>query len=85
MAAASLPLTQNSSSMTRILDTPVEATPGFFFNLFAIWASISWLMGNKHPTWDWPTRVLTGALSGFSLVGVDVGHALAHTLSAKLF
>jgi len=85
MAAASLPQTQNPSSMTRILDTPIEVAPGFFFNLFAIWAGMSWLMGRKHPQWDCPTRVLTGALSGFALVGVDVGHALAHTLSAKLF
>jgi len=81
--AASLPQTQNSSSMTRILDTPVEIAPGFFFNLFAIWAGMSWLMGRKHPQWDWLTRVLTGTLSGFALVVADVGHALAHSISAR--
>ncbi len=71
--------------MTHILDTPVEVAPGFFFNLFAIWAGMSWLMGRKHLQWDWPTRVLTGALSGFALVVADVDHALAHILSAKLY
>ena len=72
-----------SSRMTRVLDTPVEIAPGFFLNLCALWAGMSWLMGKKHPAWNWPTRILSGALSGFALIWADVGHALAHTISAR--
>jgi hypothetical protein len=66
-----------------IMNTPVKTTPGFFCNLLALWASMSWLSGRRHPERPWPSRILAGALSGFVLVMADVGHAFAHTLNAR--
>ncbi|HUV26134.1 MAG TPA: hypothetical protein VMW34_02100, partial [Anaerolineales bacterium] len=74
---AAAPPVESASIMITMLNTPVEVAPGFFFNLLAIWAGMSWLMGSKHPGWDWPTRILSGAFSGFALVVADFGHALA--------
>lgn len=62
----------------------VVATPGFFVNLLALWAGMSWLSGRTHPEQSWPIRLLLGALTGFALVFADVGHAFAHTFSAYL-
>ena len=67
----------------RILDTPLEVAPGFFINLFALWTGMSWYLGTKHPYWDWPVRIFAAALSAFALIAADVGHALAHTISAR--
>jgi len=80
---AAAPPVESASIMITMLNTPVEVAPGFFFNLLAIWAGMSWLMGSKHPGWDWPTRILSGAFSGFALVVADFGHALAHIISAR--
>ena len=68
----------------RFLDTPLEIAPGFYINLLALWTGMSWYLGIRHPRWDWPLRVFAGALSGFALVAADVGHALAHTISARV-
>jgi hypothetical protein len=70
--------------MTKILATPIETTPGFYANLLALWAGISWFSGRQHPERSWPTRILAGALSGFALILADVGHACAHSVSARL-
>jgi len=67
----------------RLLATPLEVAPGFYFNLIAIWAGMSWLMGVKHPSWAWPKRIFSGALAGSALIFADVGHAFAHTFSAR--
>jgi hypothetical protein len=83
MTAPTPQIPPNQSITSRILGTSVEITPGFFFNLAAIWSGMSWLMGVKHPTWNWPARIFSGGLSGFALVMADVGHAFAHTFSAR--
>jgi hypothetical protein len=83
MEAPSITSPKKSSYTLRVLGTPIVINPGFIINLFALWSGMSWFMGIKHHTWDWPTRVLTGALSGFALIVADVGHALAHSISAR--
>ena len=83
MEAPLISSSQKPSQPLRILGTPLEIAPGFIVNLFAILAGMSWYMGVKHPHWDWPSRIFTGALSGFALIVADVGHALAHSISAR--
>jgi hypothetical protein len=67
----------------RILDTPFEIEPGFVINLFALWTGMSWYLGKSYPYWKLRVRVITGALTGLALVVADVGHALAHSISAR--
>ena len=83
MEANPISSTVKPSRTLRILGIPLEIAPGFIINLVAIWTGMSWYMGVKHPQWDWPMRIFTGALSGFSLILADVGHALAHSISAR--
>ena len=71
-------------STIKILNTPVVVGSGFFGNLLALWAGMSWLAGRKHPAWSWFARLFAGALSGSALVLADVGHALAHSVSARI-
>ncbi len=72
-----------SGEMTIIMNTPLDITPGFLGNLLALWAGMSWLSGRRHPERSWPFRLLAGALSGFAFVLADVGHAFAHSFSAR--
>jgi hypothetical protein len=73
-----------SEDKTIVKNTQVLATPGFFRNLLFLWMGMSWLSGRKHPERSWLIRLLSGALSGCALVFADVGHAFAHTLSARI-
>lgn len=65
------------------MGTPLEISPGFILNLFALLGGMSWLIGVRQPQWNWPVRVFTGAVSGLALIVADVGHALAHSISAR--
>ena len=67
----------------KILNTPVVVKPGFFGNLFALWTGMTWLSGRKHPERHFPVRLFAGALSASALILSDVGHAFAHTISAR--
>ena len=62
----------------------LEISPGFYANLLALWAGLSWFSGQGHPGRSWPTNLLVGAISGFTLVLADVGHAFAHSISARM-
>lgn len=76
------PSGETQTSLT-ILHTPVKISPGFFGNLLALWAGMSWLAGRKHPDRCWPAQLAVGALSATALILADVGHAFAHTVSAR--
>ncbi len=62
----------------------VEISPGFYTDLLGVWAGLSWYTGRGHPERPWPTRLLVGGISGFFMVLADVGHAFAHSISARL-
>jgi len=66
-----------------IHNTPVEVKTGFFANLLALCAAMSWQAGRQQPGRGGLTRVLIGGLSAAALIMADVGHAFAHTVSAR--
>ena len=74
---------EESFRLPRFLGTPVEMSPGFVFNLFALWGGMSWLQGRRYPTRSWPIQIFTAALSALAMVLADVGHAFAHTIGAR--
>ena len=71
---------EDPSRLPRLLGTPVDISPGFVFNLFALWGGMSWLQWRRHPAWSLPVQVFTAALSALALVLADVGHAFAHAV-----
>jgi len=62
----------------------VRIKPFVLLNLPALWAGITVFLGRKHPEWSWPLRLIIGALSMLTWLIADIGHALAHTVSAKI-
>ena len=66
-----------------ILNTPFKIKPGFFANLLALWAAMSWQAGRVQPRRGGLGRILIGGLSAAALIWSDLGHALAHSLSAR--
>lgn len=75
--------TDETATLFTIWDTPVKVKPAFLVNVLGLWGLLSWLSGRRHRERPWPVRVLVGALSTLALLAVDVGHAMAHILSAR--
>jgi len=65
-----------------VLDTPVKVKPAVLGNLLASWGVLSRMAGRRHPERSWPARLMVGALSTATLVVADIGHAMAHIVSA---
>jgi hypothetical protein len=63
--------------------TPVRVAPAFLANVVGLWGLMAWWAGKRRPGRPWPLRLLVGAVSALNLLAVDVGHALAHTISAR--
>lgn len=75
--------TEETPVLFTVSGTPVKVKPAFTINLLALWGTMAWLAGRKHPERSWPTRLLVGALSTTTMMLADVGHATAHTVSAR--
>jgi hypothetical protein len=52
-------------------------------NLAVLWLGLSWLAGRGHSERSWWSCLLVGALSTVVLLVADVGHAIAHVVSAR--
>jgi hypothetical protein len=63
--------------------TPVRIKPAFLANVLGLWGLLAWWAGKRRPGRPWLLRLLIGAVSALNLLIVDVGHALAHTISAR--
>ncbi len=64
-------------------DVPVKVKPTVLVDLIAGCAVMSYLTGRSHPQRSWPERVLVGSVAMSLWVIADLGHALAHTVSAR--
>ena len=62
--------------------TPITVKPAILANLFGLWGLLSWLAGRRQPGRPWPTSLVVGALSTLVLLAADLGHAMAHIVSA---
>lgn len=63
---------------------PVVAQPAFLPIPFLLWGLMTWLAGLRHPGWNLIQRLLAGLLASLVATAADVGHAMAHTESARL-
>jgi hypothetical protein len=64
--------------------TPVVVEPVVLANVLALGGTLFWQAGRHKPGRPWTARLLVGGLSTVVLLAADLGHALAHILSARL-
>lgn len=64
--------------------TPVKARPGFWPMVLGVWAILSWLGRWRWPGQTWSAYLLVGGIGTVLGMLVDVGHACAHTIGARL-
>lgn len=65
-------------------DVAITAGPTFWGMLTALWGLMTWLAGRSRPQRSLPARLAVGLLSALAMISADVGHAVAHTVSAWL-
>lgn len=63
--------------------TAVKAKPSFWPMWFSSWPVLIWLAKRRRPERSWKESALVGALAMPVALAADLGHALAHTVSAK--
>jgi hypothetical protein len=74
---------QDAPILFHVGDTPVKVAPSSWGAWAALWAALAWWVGRRHRERSWPARVVTGGLSALILAAADLGHAAAHTVSAR--
>ena len=74
---------QDSQALFAINDTPVYVKPAILGNVIGLLALFTWLAARRHPTWPWPKRLLSAVSAAAAALSADVGHAAAHTVSAR--
>lgn len=65
-------------------DVPVKARPGFWLMPPLLWGTLTWLAGKRRPERSRAQRLLVGALSLPLAASADLGHALTHTVTARM-
>ena len=61
----------------------MRVKPAILVNLAGLWGLLAWLAGRGHPERPWSLRLLIGLLSTIAMMVADLGHAVAHTISAR--
>ena len=64
--------------------TPVKARLGFWPMVLGVWAMLTWLGRWRWPGQSWGAYLLVGGIGTVLGMLVDVGHACAHTIGARL-
>ncbi|MGE5224176.1 MAG: hypothetical protein ACM3PY_17180 [Omnitrophica WOR_2 bacterium] len=68
----------------RFNGVPVVARTDFWPLLIMVISVLTWLAGLRKPERSWFQRLGVGLLAMFVALPADIGHAMAHTLSARL-
>ncbi|MCL7452958.1 MAG: hypothetical protein M8467_07890 [Anaerolineae bacterium] len=74
---------KDAKTLFKFQGTPVKVEPGVGVYIAGLWGSMLWLAGHKDPERPWPVRILAGSLASLALLSADMGHALAHVISAR--
>jgi hypothetical protein len=67
-----------------VWETPVRVHPGVMANLAGLWGMLAWWAGRRQPERPWLLRLGIGFLETAVLLFADVGHAMAHIVSARV-
>jgi hypothetical protein len=79
--ASSLP---TGTTLFRFNGVPVVAQPGFWPYPIMVTGLLTWLAGWRDPERSWLQRLGLGLLAMPFAMSADLGHAMAHTISARL-
>lgn len=71
-------------TLFRVNRVPVVARPSFGLAICFLWGLLSWLAGQRRADRSWLQRLLVGGLALPLPLLADEGHAMAHTVSARL-
>ena len=71
-------------ALFRFNGVPVVVKPAFWPIPILLFGVLSWVAGRRRPHLSWPQRLGVGLLAMPVAVVADVGHALAHTVSARM-
>lgn len=78
---ASLP---SGTSLYHFNGVPVVARPDFWPIPILLTGVLAWIAGQRRPERSWPQRLGVGLLAMPIAAFADIGHAMAHTISARL-
>jgi hypothetical protein len=67
----------------RIFDTPIKVKVTFLIYIVPIWVGVTWLGLHWHPERGFWQGVLVGFVSVILLSTAEIGHPIAHILSAR--
>lgn len=79
-----LPSLPTGTTLYRFNGVPVIAQPSFWPAPILLTSLLSWAAGLRHPELTWLQRLGTGLLATLIALPADIGHAMAHTVSARL-
>ena len=81
LASVSLP---GGTTLFRFNDVPVKVQPAFWPIPFLVTGVLAWIAGLRRPDRSWVQRLTVGLVALPVALLADIGHAMAHTLSARL-
>jgi len=73
----------NAKTLYTFNDVPVKAKPLFWLLVGLMWGSFVWVTGRRKPERPFSQNLLVATLSLPLAFLADIGHAMAHTVSAK--
>jgi hypothetical protein len=81
--AGSRPARREREAVFTVWGTAIRVKPAVLANLLGLWGLAAWLAGRGHPERPWSVRILVGLLSTVVMMIADLGHAMAHIVSAR--
>ena len=75
---------RRKTTLFRVNNVPVNVQPTFWPVLLSVWGVLTWVAGRRRPERSLGERLLVGTVSVLIMAAADVGHAAAHTVSARL-
>lgn len=74
---------RQAEAVFTVWGTAVRVKPAILANMAGLWGLLAWLAGRGHPERPWPLRLLVGLLATIAMMVADLGHAMAHIISAR--
>ena len=77
------PSLPTGTTLYRFNGVPVVAQASFWPAPILLTGLLAWIAGRRHPELTWLQRLGVGLLAMLVALPADIGHAMAHTISAR--